>query len=65
MLVDAPAKQNASAMHTSTSSRSNSSGGSTDPLRSAVSNHEIGNVSKALGSQFQGFRPIFAPFRFP
>jgi hypothetical protein len=60
MLVDAPTKQNASAMHTSTSSRSNGGGGGLNgSSHSAVSIHEIGNVSKAPFSSSLGkFRPI-------
>ena len=43
MLVDAPARQNASAMHTSASSRSNSGGGGLNgSSQSAVSIHEQG-----------------------
>jgi hypothetical protein len=57
MLVDAPARQNASAMHTSTSSRSNSGVGSTEALRSAASIHEM---EKALGSNLRDSGPFFA-----
>jgi hypothetical protein len=43
MLVDAPARQNASAMHTSASSRSNSGGGGLNgSSQSDVSIHERG-----------------------
>jgi hypothetical protein len=42
MLVDAPARQNASAMHISTSSRSNGAGGGLTDPRAAVSIHAIG-----------------------
>jgi hypothetical protein len=47
MVVDAPAKQNASAMHTSTSSRSNSGGkGLNGASRLAVSIHAIGKTCR-------------------
>jgi len=53
MLVDAPARQNASAMPVPRPIEFGVAAGSTDPLRLAVSIQEIGkNVSKALGSPF-------------
>jgi hypothetical protein len=67
MLVDAPARQNASAMHTSTSSRSNGGGGGLNgSSRSAVSIHEIGeNVSKAPCSYLGGIPAHFCAVSVP
>jgi hypothetical protein len=49
MLVDAPARQNASATHTSASSRSNSGGSGLKGPRARPFFHKTGvNVSKAL-----------------
>jgi hypothetical protein len=60
MLVDAPARQNASAMHTSTSSRSNSGGGGLNgSSRSAVSIDEIGKRVEGALFPISG---IFGPF---
>jgi hypothetical protein len=65
MLVDAPARQNASAMHTSTSSRSNSGGGGVKGSRSAVSIHEIGKMCRGRTVPvLAGIPARFAPFRF-
>jgi len=64
MLVDAPARQNASAMHTSTSSRSNSGGGGLNgSSRSAVSIHEIGKTCRGRPVPDLGdFRPVLRCF---
>jgi hypothetical protein len=58
MLVDAPARQNASAMHTSASSRSNSGGsGFNASSRSAVSVHEHGKTPRRCSVPvFRGFQ---------
>jgi hypothetical protein len=64
MLVDAPARQNASAMQTSTSSRSNSGGGSTDPRAQPFQFIGWENLSGAVGSHLRDFGP-FCPFLVP
>ena len=65
-LADAPARQNASAMHTSTSSRSNSGGGGLNgSSRSAVSISETGNLLQAFGSLCRGIPASFASFSVP
>jgi hypothetical protein len=57
MLVDAPARQNASAMHTSTSSQSNGSS------RLAVSIHAIGKTSRGRSvANLAGIPPILRRF---
>jgi hypothetical protein len=62
MLVDAPARQNASAMHTSTSSRSNSgSGGVNGSSHLAVSIHAIGKTCRGRSVANLGeFHPFCA-----
>ena len=64
MLVDAPARQNASAMHTSTSSRSNSgSGGLNGSSRLAVSIHAIGKTCRGRSiANLAGIPPVLRRF---
>jgi hypothetical protein len=66
MLVDAPARQNASAMYTSASPRSNSGGGGLNGslVLSRFSSWDRGKRVEGARSLFEGFWPVFAPFRF-
>jgi hypothetical protein len=64
MLVDAPARQNASAMHTSASSRSNSGGGGLNgSSQSDVSIHERGKTCRRCSvPDLGGFSPFLCHF---
>jgi hypothetical protein len=67
MLVDAPARQNATAMHTRTSSRSNSGGGGLNGSpRLSRFIHEMGKTCRRRAVPYLGgFRRVFALFGSP
>jgi hypothetical protein len=66
MLVDAPARQNASAMHTNTSSRSNSGGGGLNGSPcSVISIHDVGKTCRRRSVPYLGDFDPFCPFSVP